>query len=158
MTTTPTTIAIKRRKARRAIQGSEILKMTATVATETKPTETKRRGRPRKDEAADIPELDLSALTVTKAETMPKQERAKASNPFIAHIQTSFENDTAMAVEVPEVQAKRVESLIRRAADILTETPGVTARVGVNVHTSEKGRGWKRDHHVSGERAARPQA
>lgn len=93
-----------------------------------------KRGRPRKDETA--PEFDFSQLNVQTGVAMPKQERAKESNPFLTHVQESFENEDARAVVVPEAQAKRVESLIRRAADILTETPGAIAKVGVTVHVS----------------------
>jgi hypothetical protein len=130
--------------------------MTAvTETTETTAPAPKRRGRPRKDEAANVPPLDLSKLTVKTGVSMPKQERAKQDNPFIQHVQDSFENDDAMAVEVPEEQAKRIESLIRRAADILTEMPGAQARVGVTVHVSEPNEGMVTITFAAKERRAR---
>jgi hypothetical protein len=111
--------------------------MTASTATTAPATETKgKRGRKSKDELAELPPLDLSALTIQTGVEMPKQKRQTADNPFIQHVKDSYEYEDARAVTVPTVNVGRVVSMIRRAADALSTD---TSPVGVSVHLDEDG-------------------
>ena len=105
----------------------------AAAANNAKPAA--KRGRKSAADLADLPPLDLSNLAVQTGVEMPKAKRQAAENPFIGHVKDSYEMEDARAVVIAEANASRVESMIRRAADALTEETGTP--VGVSIHRSE---------------------
>lgn len=109
---------------------------TMTAATAETVTPAAKRGRKSKDEIAALPELDLSALEVKTGVEMPSRKRQTADNPFVQHVKDSYEYDDARAVTVASANAKRVVSLIRRAADSLS-TPD--QGVGVSIFEEVNG-------------------
>lgn len=95
------------------------------TSTETPAPAPAKRGRPKKGESAGA-DMDLSGLTFTVAE-MPKRKSA-TNNPFTTPLGDSYETETARSTTVPDAAVKRVEGMLRRAADEL--------EIGVSVVTS----------------------
>lgn len=69
--------------------------------------------------AAEKPAFDFGSLTVEET-ALPQRDsgrqRKVQNNPFVTHVQTSWDKQTGMSVTVPKSQAKDAEYLIRQAA------------------------------------------
>ncbi len=92
-------------------------------------------GRKSNAEKAKVPALDLSALTVSDAAvpTITRTTTAAKDNPFIAHLQASYDSKTGKSVTVPEANADEVMYLVRQASNALN--------IGARVVKSEPVRG-----------------
>lgn len=114
-------------------------------------TTTPKRGRKSAEEKAELPALDLGALTIEAAEVPAiTRTRDEKPNPFVAALVASYQarkdgNEKAgNAVTVPTARAGEVKYLIRQAGKRAAEVEGFEKEIGARIVETDNGDGTTR--------------